>query len=78
MYSILLNDRVIVKDENAHNLYNKRYYGNLTDSGLELSFIEALFLLTKNKIEIYEHVLDYIYWICAIELAGVIPSSGQV
>lgn len=53
MYSILLNDRVIVKDENAHNLYNKRYYGNLTDSGLELSFIEALFLLTKNKIEIY-------------------------
>lgn len=54
MYSILLNDRVIVKDENAHNLYNKRYYGNLTDSGLELSFIEALFLLTKNKIEIYD------------------------
>lgn len=54
MYSILLNDRVIVKDENAHNLYNKRYYGNLTDSGLELSFIESLFLLTKNKIEIYD------------------------
>lgn len=54
MYSILLNDRVIVKDENAHNLHNKRYYGNLTDSGLELSFIEALFLLTKNKIEIYD------------------------
>ena len=54
MYSILLNDRVIVKDENAHNLYNKRYYGNLTDSGLELSFIEALFQLTKNKIEIYD------------------------
>lgn len=54
MYSILLNDRVIVKDENAHNLYNKRYYGNLTDFGLELSFIEALFLLTKNKIEIYD------------------------
>ena len=54
MYSILLNDRVIVKDENAHNLYNKRYYGNLTDYGLELSFIESLFLLTKNKIEIYD------------------------
>lgn len=31
-----------------------------------------------NKIEIYEYVLDYIYWICAIELAGVIPPSGQV
>lgn len=54
MYSILNNDRVIVKHEHAHNLYNKRYYGNLTDSGLELSFIEALYLLEKNKIEIYD------------------------
>lgn len=53
MYSILSNDRVIVKDENAHNLYNKRYFGNLTDSGLELSFIEALFLLKKEKIEVF-------------------------
>ena len=41
MYSELKDDRVIVKHEHAHNLYNKRYYGNLTDSGLELSFIEA-------------------------------------
>lgn len=54
MYSILSSDRVIVKDENAHNLYNKRYYGNLTESGLELSFIEALYLLVRKKIEIYD------------------------
>lgn len=53
MKSILYDDRVIVKDEHAHNLYNKRYYGNLTDSGLELSFIEALYLLKKDKIEIF-------------------------
>ena len=53
MYSELKDDRVIVKHEHAHNLYNKRYYGNLTDSGLELSFIEALYLLEKDKIEIY-------------------------
>ncbi len=54
MYSVLSNDRVIVKDEHAHNLYNKRFYGNLTDSGLELSFIEALYLLSKEKIEIFD------------------------
>lgn len=53
MYSIVSNDRVIVKHEHAHNLYNKRYYGNLTESGLELSFIEALYLLEKGKIEIF-------------------------
>ena len=54
MYSELNEDRVIVKHEHAHNLYNKRYYGNLTNTGLELSFIEALYLLEKNKIEIYD------------------------
>lgn len=54
MYSIISNDRVIVKDEHAHNLYNKRYYGNLTELGLELSFIEALYLFEKGKIEIFD------------------------
>ena len=52
MKSILYDDRVIVKDVNAHNLYNKRFYGNLTDFGLELSLIEALYLLKKGKIYI--------------------------
>lgn len=54
MYSVLVNDRVIVKDENAHNLYNRRYYGNLTSIGLELSFIEALYLLVREKIEVFD------------------------
>lgn len=54
MYAILCEDRVIVKDENAHNLYNRRFYGNLTDSGLELSFIEALYLLKRDKIEVFD------------------------
>lgn len=54
MYSVLCNDRVIVKDENAHNLHNRRYYGNLTSIGLELSFIEALYLLVREKIEIFD------------------------
>lgn len=55
MESILEKDRVIVTHQHAHNLYNKRYYGNLTENGLELSFIEALFLLEKEKIEITDN-----------------------
>ncbi len=54
MLSVLNNDRVIVKDEDAHNLYNRSYYGNLTEYGLELSLVEALYLLEKNKIEIVD------------------------
>ena len=54
MNSILKKDRVIVQHQHAHNLYNKRYFGNLTDEGLELSFIEALYLLEKEKIEIFD------------------------
>lgn len=54
MYSVLGNDRVIVKDEDAHNLYNRRYYGNLTGIGLELSFIEALYLYEREKIEVFD------------------------
>lgn len=59
MKSILKDNRVIVIDEHAHNLYNKRYYGNLTDLGLELSLIEALYLLKKEKIVIFdeEHLI---------------------
>ena len=53
MYSVLNDDHVLVKDENAHNLYNKRYYGNLTSFGLELSLVEALYLQEKNKIKIH-------------------------
>ena len=53
MHSVIKNDRIIVTDEHAHNLYNKRYYGNLTSSGLELSFIEGLYLLSKYKIEVF-------------------------
>lgn len=54
MNSVLKEDRVIVQHQHAHNLYNKRYFGNLTDEGLELSFIEALYLLEKEKIEIFD------------------------
>ena len=53
MYSEICEDRVIVKDTQHQKLHNKSFYGNLTEDGLELSLIEALYLLKKEKIEIY-------------------------
>lgn len=50
--SVLIDDLVIVKDEKSVNLHSKSYYGNLTEDGLQLSLIEALYLLEKDKIKV--------------------------
>jgi len=50
--SELTNDLVIIKDDKAVNLHSKSYYGNLTEEGLQLSLIEALYLLEKEKITV--------------------------
>lgn len=46
----LLEEMVIIRDENCGKLHEKSHYGNLTPEGLQLSLIEALFLLEKEKI----------------------------
>lgn len=48
----LTNDLIIIKDDKSSNLHSKSYYGNLTDEGLQLSLIEALYLQEKEKIGI--------------------------
>lgn len=48
----LINDLVIIKDDKALNLHSKSYYGNLNEDGLQLSLIEALYLLEKEKISV--------------------------
>jgi tRNA-intron endonuclease len=52
--STLENDLIIIKDEKGMNLHSKSYYGNLTTEGLQLSLIEGLYLLEKEKISIYK------------------------
>ena len=54
--AVFANERVIadISDE-SRELYNQSRYGTVLDSGkLQLSLLEALYLIEKNKIEIAE------------------------
>lgn len=52
MNSELSEDMIIIKDDKSLNLHSKSHYGNLTDEGLQLSLIEALYLMEKDKIKV--------------------------
>lgn len=56
--SELNEDRVILKDDKSLALHYKSHYGNLTEEGLQLSLIEALYLLEKDKIKINQKVKE--------------------
>ena len=50
------NERVLTESsDNARELYNQSRYGNLLEDGrIQLSLIEALYLLDKKKTKIYD------------------------
>jgi tRNA-intron endonuclease, archaea type len=52
MDSELSGNLVIAKDEKGTKLHHKSHYGKLTEEGLQLSLIEALFLMEKEKITV--------------------------
>ena len=52
MNSELSGDLVIVSEGNIAKINEKSHYGNMTEDGLELSLIEALYLLEKGKLEV--------------------------
>ena len=52
MNSELSGDLVIVRDGNIANIHEKSHYGNMTEDGLQLSLIEALYLMEKGKLNI--------------------------
>ena len=52
MNSELSGDLVIVREGNIAKIHEKSHYGNMTEDGLELSLIEALYLLEKGKLEV--------------------------
>jgi tRNA-intron endonuclease, archaea type len=52
MDSELLGNLIIVKDEKGTKLHHKSHYGKLIEEGLQLSLIEALFLMEKEKITV--------------------------
>ncbi|GIU69379.1 MAG: tRNA-intron lyase [Candidatus Woesearchaeota archaeon] len=52
--AVFANERVIVESsDEARELYNQSRYGTVLDSGkIQLSLLEALYLLEKNKLEL--------------------------
>jgi tRNA-intron endonuclease len=52
MNSELSGDQVIVRDGNIAKIHEKSHYGNMTEEGLQLSIIEALYLMEKGKLDV--------------------------
>ena len=49
----LVGDRLIADDKNeAHNLYDQSRYGEVSDSKIQYSLVEGLYLLEKDRAEI--------------------------
>ena len=50
----LSNDKVIVFDQaNASRIHSKGYLGNLINAKLELNFLETIYLIRKEKIDVF-------------------------
>lgn len=54
MKAILIEDKVVVDDEAAAARLHQRGYGKRVQGRLELSLLEALFLLERESIEVLE------------------------
>jgi len=53
--SFLLGDKVIIKDEpSAQSIHDKGSFGEFKDKVLELSLAEALFLIERGKLRVFE------------------------
>jgi len=51
---IFLKDRVVIFDEKlSKNLFEKEFYGKFFGEGLQLSFVEALYLIEKKIIDVF-------------------------
>ncbi len=55
MDSEISGNIVIIKDKKGTKLHEKSHYGNMSEEGLQLSLIEALYLAEKEKIKILEN-----------------------
>ncbi|MCW1309617.1 MAG: tRNA-intron lyase, partial [Candidatus Nanoarchaeia archaeon] len=52
---ILVDKKVIVEnEEDANTIYNRGKYGVIKNRKLELSLVEALYLIEKGDLEVYD------------------------
>lgn len=52
MNSELSGNLVIIKDKKGIKLHEKSHYGNMSEEGLQITLIEALYLAEKGKLKI--------------------------
>ncbi len=52
MNSELSGNLVVIKDKKSIKLHEKSHYGNMSDEGLQITLIEALYLAEKGKLKI--------------------------
>jgi tRNA-intron endonuclease, archaea type len=52
MNAELSGDIIIVKSGNTAKIHEKSHFGNPSEDGLQLSFVEALYLMEKGKLEV--------------------------
>jgi len=52
MNSELSGDLVIIREGNIAKIHEKSHYGNMTEDGLQLSIIEALYLMERGKLDV--------------------------
>ena len=51
----LVGERLIAEDKNeAHNLYDQSRYGEIKNNKMQYSFVEALYLLEKGRVDILD------------------------
>ncbi|MFA5020369.1 MAG: tRNA-intron lyase [Candidatus Pacearchaeota archaeon] len=48
-------DSVISSSKGARDLYSRSFFGEYIDGKIHYSFVEALYLIGKNKIEVYDN-----------------------
>ena len=79
IYSILLKERVIIfTDDYSIKLHTEYFYGKQIDENtLQLSFVEALYLLEKNILTIYDSTLKKISIGMFIKQSEIIESNFQ-
>lgn len=62
MESLLFDSKVVVQDEKVSSaLYNRSCFGTLVKNKLELGLVEALYLVEKEKLEVFfnKKKMDY-------------------
>jgi len=53
MHGNIEDKKVVVKDEEGKEYFNKGWYGNIKSGNLELSHVEALLLQERGRLEVF-------------------------